>query len=108
MNEINKEVGISMNEAWFQQDGNPSHTSKKIMNYLKTKFGDRVISNKTHGSIPWAPRSAELSLLDFTVWAVVKDRVYKNRDFTNVEDLYKAIQYECQEIEKSGMLENML
>ena len=51
---------------WFQQDGAPPHTTQMVRDWLESKFGDRVISNKTDR--PWPPGSPDMSPLDFYFW----------------------------------------
>ena len=50
----------------FQQDGAPPHTTQMVRDWLASKFGDRVISNKTER--PWPTRSPDLSPLNFWYW----------------------------------------
>lgn len=63
-------------ETWFQQDGAPPHTARRIMAYLRELFPDRVISKR--GDIEWPPRSPDLSPLDFYLWGYLKGKVYIN------------------------------
>ena len=52
-----------MSKFWFKQDGTSSHTSNLSRDWLKEKFGVRVISLKT--DLEWAPYSPSLSPPDF-------------------------------------------
>ena len=47
----------------FQQDGAPAHTSRMSMDWLKNRFPDKLISNKS--DFVWPPRSPDLNPLDF-------------------------------------------
>jgi transposase len=62
---------------WFQQDGATAHTARESIQLLKTIFPDRLISR--FGDIPWAPRSCDLTPLDFFLWGYLKSKVYINR-----------------------------
>ena len=46
----------------------PKHSLLMVRDWLASKFGDRVISNKTDR--PWPTRSPDLSPLDFWFWGV--------------------------------------
>ena len=48
---------------WFQQDGATAHTAKESIQLLKTLFPSRLISR--FGDVAWAPRSPDLTPLDF-------------------------------------------
>lgn len=58
------------NQFWWQQDGAPQHTAASTINYLKSVFDSRIISNKSE--FVWPPYSPDLSLLDFWFWSKVK------------------------------------
>ena len=55
-------------QYWFQQDGAMAHTTVMVRDWLKTKFGSRIISRFTDH--PWPSRSPDLSPLDFWFWSV--------------------------------------
>ena len=65
----------------FQQDGAPPHFSKRVRTWLDQKFDNRWIGRG--GPISWAPRSPDLTPLDFFLWGHVKSNVYK----TTVKDI---------------------
>ena len=44
---------MDLEDMWFQQNGATSHTANVIINLLKTKFGERVISR--NGTVAWPP-----------------------------------------------------
>lgn len=61
---------------WWQQDGAPPHTAKTSIRFLDEVFSNRMLALKSvHGQI-WAPSSPDLSPLDFSIWAIIKQRVY--------------------------------
>jgi hypothetical protein len=72
--------GFNMAETWFQQDGAPPHTAYLTIDLLKNIFGDRLISSRCEFN--WAPRSPDLSPLDYFVWGYAKTNVFKNNPHT--------------------------
>ena len=64
----------------FQQDGATSHTANGIINFLETKFGERVISQ--NGTVGGPPRYCDLTPLDYFLWGYVKSMVYANKPAT--------------------------
>jgi hypothetical protein len=52
---------------WFQQDGASPHVTGDAMEFLRSKFGDRIISRKSDHH--WPPYSPDLSPLDFSFWS---------------------------------------
>ena len=51
------------NKMIFQQDDTPPHFSKEVRAWLNEKFNGRWIGRS--GPISWAPRSPDLTSLDF-------------------------------------------
>jgi hypothetical protein len=64
--------GIS--EAFFQQDGAPSHFECKVRAWLNDHFPQRWIGRS--GPVEWPARSPDLTPLDFFLWGYVKSKVY--------------------------------
>ena len=56
-------------QHWFQQDGAPPHVTPPVMEFLHSKFGNRIVSRNSGHS--WPPNSPDLSCLDFSFWSVV-------------------------------------
>lgn len=54
-------------QYWFQQDGATCHVTQPCLDFLKLKFGDRILSRKTDHH--WPPNSPDLSPLDFSFWS---------------------------------------
>ncbi|CAF3201594.1 unnamed protein product [Rotaria sp. Silwood2] len=65
----------------FQQDGAPAHFSKMIRSWLNKVFDGRWTGRDE--PISWAPRSPDLTPVDFYLWGPLKTNVYK----TPVQDL---------------------
>jgi len=67
-------------DQWFQQDGATPHTATATLDWLKSKFGDKLISSKT--AHLWASHSPDLNPPDFFLWGYIKDRAYVSKPRT--------------------------
>ena len=74
---------------WFQQNGAPCHASATVMDFLRSKFNDRIISRGS--AHHWPAYSPDLSCLDFSFWSLALDRVVKSEPKT-IQDLKKVVQ----------------
>ena len=77
---------------FFEQDGAPSHTSKKIKKLLEELFGDNFIQN--------APHSPDIAYPIETLWAELKKRV-KEKRAKNLHELKQITIEEWNKIPKS-------
>ena len=77
---------------FFEQDGAPSHTSKKIKKLLEELFGDNFIQN--------APHSPDIAYPIETLWAELKKKV-KERRAKNLDELKQITIEEWNKIPKS-------
>ena len=68
----------------FQQDGARSHTAKETIKYLKEKVPEIIEPDE------WPPSSPDLNPLDYTIWSVVEQMVYRER-IRDVDHLKKRI-----------------
>ena len=59
---------------WFQQDGAPPHFDRRVRAFLDTYLHNQWIGRQ--GPVPWPPRSADLTPLDFYLWGYLKSVVY--------------------------------
>lgn len=73
---------------WFQHDGAPPHNQLNVRNYLNLNFPNQWIGR--NAPIEWPARSPDLSVLDFFLWGVLKDTVYK-RTYETIDDLREAV-----------------
>ena len=91
-----------MNDITFQQDGAPPHFAKKVSEFLKEVFGDRVIAR----GFPtrWPPRSPDLSPLDFYLWGTLKNRVYHHGRPGSMEELKSRITNEVALLNQSELI----
>ncbi|GFV68481.1 putative transposable element [Trichonephila clavipes] len=79
-------------ELWFQQDGATCHTARATIDLLKDTFGDRLISRLRPEN--WAPRSCDLTPLDYFLWGYVKSLVYADKPQT-LDHLEEHIRRPC-------------
>jgi hypothetical protein len=72
----------------WQQDGVPPHYGKIVRDYLDDTFV-RWIGRR--GTVKWPPRSPDLTPCDFSLWGIIKDRVYvlNPRDINHLKVLIK-------------------
>jgi hypothetical protein len=83
-----------VNSILFQQDGAPPHFSREVRRFLDNIFPNRWIGRG--GPIRWAPRSPDLTPLDFFLWGHVKNNIYKS----SIQDLNELKMKICEEIKK--------
>lgn len=84
----------------FQQDGAPPHFSIEVRQFLHNHFSDRWIGRG--GPIRWAPRSPDLTPLDFFLWGHVKNNVYKS-PIKDMNELKTKIEMEIKSITKETL-----
>jgi hypothetical protein len=63
-----------LNNIWFQHDGAPAHSSYAVRDFLDDRFPQKWIGRG--GTVEWAPRSPDLTPLDFFFWGFLKDSIY--------------------------------
>lgn len=94
--ELARRIGPdAMQSCFFQQDGAAIHTSASALEYLRSVFGNRIISLRT--SVEWPTCSSDLSPLDFWFWARLKS-IMKQHEPGNVEELKIVSCFVCHEI----------
>ena len=76
-------------QYWFQHDGAPPHVTTPVMDFLRLKFGDRIISRKSDHI--WPPHSPDLSCLDFSLWSNISSKVWKAQPAT-IEQLREVVE----------------
>ena len=93
--------------TWFQQDGAPPHYAVIVRQYLDETFPGHWIGRG--GFQEWSARSPDMNPLDFSIWGILKDRVYKH-EIQNIDTLKQKIQEEClsfTNIELRNIYDNM-
>ena len=59
----------------YQQDGAPPHFALIVRNYLNDTFPGRWIGRASVRL--WAPRSSDLTPINFFAWGVIKAKVFQ-------------------------------
>lgn len=85
--ELNNNPDFSGRGLTLQQDGAPPHYAIIVREFLNQNFPDWI---GRRGQVEWPARSPDLTPLDFAVWGILKDRVYKN-DLPDVETMKNII-----------------
>lgn len=85
----------SERDCWFQQDGAPAHTAAETMDFLSSFFHDRLISKGA--TLPWPPRSPDLSPPDFFLWGHLKNKVFQTH-IESIDHLKRRITEEINAI----------
>lgn len=83
-----REIGINIDEIWFQQDGAPPHWALAVRAQLNQFFPQRWIGRG--GPINMPPRSPDLTVMDYFFGGWIKSDVYKNR-INTVDQLRELI-----------------
>jgi len=86
------------------QDGAPPHFSCFVTDVLSERFPDAWIGRG--GPIPWAPRSPDLSPLDFSLWEYTKNIVYAEK-IRNIQHLQDRITAAIETVTR-GMIQKTL
>lgn len=68
----------------FQQDGAPPHYATTVRDWLDRTFPGNWMGRGSP-TMPWPPRSPDLTICDFFVWGFVKAQVYAVRVRTKTE-----------------------
>lgn len=80
----------------FQLDGSPVHNAVVVREWLNENFENRWIGRNSP-LIEWPPRSPDLTPLDFFLWGILKQKVYKSRP-QSVEELRARITEACANV----------
>lgn len=80
----------------LQLDGSPIHNARLIRNWLDNNFENCWIGRNSP-FCEWPPRSPDLTPLDFFLWGILKQNVYKSRPH-NLQELQARINRSCEEI----------
>ena len=80
---------------YFQQDGAPAHYATVVREWLSENFNHWI---GRRGDVEWAPRSPDLTPMDFFFWGVLKQKVYET-DIRDINHLKECIERECANID---------
>ena len=75
-------------DLWFQQDGCPAHWHRMAQAAADLLFPGKWIGRG--GPVAWPPRSPDLTPLDFLLWGVIKEIVYRLKPTTR-QDMKRRI-----------------
>lgn len=78
----------------WQQDGAPPHYGKTVRDYSDGSFECWI---GRRGTVEWCPRSPDLTPCDFSLWGIIKDRVYAQNP-RDVNHLKALIEEEFQSL----------
>lgn len=81
----------------FQHDGAPPHKARIVQQYLNETYGENWIG--INGPIQWAPKSPDLTPLDFFLWGTLKNKIYRTPS-VNLEHLKEKIRNACDELSR--------
>lgn len=81
---------------YFQLDGCSVHNSRIVKEWLNNHFPNHWIGRGSD-LIEWPPRSPDLTILDFFLWGILTQKVYRTRP-TNRAELMQRIRQACAEI----------
>ncbi|CAF4422254.1 unnamed protein product [Rotaria sp. Silwood2] len=94
----------------WQQDSAPPHYGVGVRDYLDNLFLQWI---GRRGTIEWSPRSSDLTPCDFSLWEMIKDRVYAQessdannlkllieQEFTSLNDDIELSQALCRSVAK--------
>lgn len=91
------ELPLNIREnLWFQLDGAPIHSTVAIRDFLNQKFNGRWIGRLSNHR--WPARSPDLTPLDFFFWGYLKQKVYAERPFRNVDELENTIREKAMQV----------
>jgi len=62
---------------YFQHDGAPPHYTRHVREYLNESFPNCWLGRG--GPVAWAPRSPDLTPLDYYLWSHMKMSVYETK-----------------------------
>lgn len=82
---------------WLQHDGAPPHKARRVTEYLHNTFANRWIG--INGPIEWAPKSPDLTPLDYFLWGTLKNQVYKTPT-RNLDHLKEKIRDACENLSR--------
>jgi len=64
---------LSGNNFTFQQDGEPSHTSKHTVAFLQKSVPDFIEPSN------WPPNSPDMNPVDYSIWGALQQLVYRQK-----------------------------
>jgi inhibitor of nuclear factor kappa-B kinase subunit alpha len=79
-------------QYWFMHDGARPHTTDDNLNFLHSKFRERIISRRSE--IVWPAASPDLNPLDFWFWGYADAEVFR-REPRSLQELMETVEDFC-------------
>src|SRR6218665_3931841 len=80
----------------FQQDGAPAHRARETVQLLKKETPDFIPPNL------WPPNSLELNPVDYKIWGIMQDKVYRTK-IRDIEELRQRIVLAWEEFDQASI-----
>ena len=93
---LKEEIGEQC-DLWWQQDGAPPHFAINVRQRLDQKFPGKWIGRR--GPVEWPPRSPDLSPMDYGVWGIIKEKVFRQEN-SNLQMLEISIREAFQSFDR--------
>ena len=101
---VERQLGMmdfQKNYFFFQQESAAIHTAHKVVKYLKSNLNHHWIGKKRGGEKDWAPRSPDLSALDyFFFWSYVQSQLLSYYDLETKADFQNSLLRELPKVRK--------
>lgn len=94
-------IGINPANVIFQHDGAGPHRDLNVIQFILETFEGLIGSG---GFLEWPARSPDITMLDFSLWGTLKDKMFPNL-YESLEELRNRIEEAFEEITPQ-MLEN--
>lgn len=85
----------ALRSQWFQQDGATAHTAHATRDWLRERFGARLMSK--FEACPWPACSPDLTPPDYFLWGHLKHNVYQDNP-RSIEELKGAVKAEVRRV----------
>ena len=86
--------GISGDQFIFQQDSAPAHRARETVELLQRETPDFITP------LLWPPNSPDLNPVDYKVWSVLQERIYRTR-LRDVEHLKERLVEEWNKFDQA-------
>ena len=80
----------------FQQDGAPVHRAQETVDLLSRETPDFI------SPILWLPNSPDINPVDYKVWGILQEHIYKAR-VKDIEELWQRIVLEWDRLDQKAV-----
>lgn len=77
----------------FQQDGAPAHRARETVDLLTSETPDFIPPSL------WPPNSPDLNPVDYSIWGIIQERVYREK-IRDVHELRERIEQEWDQLDQ--------